>query len=76
MKTVSLARAASVDFPRFHLSLAIFYDFLLFVRTIVKVQQKNVSSESIEVWKRCVKEIVETFGPIKGESKELPVFIF
>jgi hypothetical protein len=69
MRTVSIARAESVDFPvsyprseclyptrltglnnpkRFRLSLSITYEFLIFCRTVLKVQQKN-SVQSLEV---------------------------
>jgi hypothetical protein len=65
MKTVSIARAASVDYPHFRLALAISYDFLLFVRTIAKIQQRNDSEISLEIWKCACDEIVTTFGPLK-----------
>lgn len=71
MKTVSIARAASVDQPHFRLSLAICYDFLLFVRTILKVQQRNTSVHSLKVWKRAWEEIVSTFGPIKERLESI-----
>lgn len=71
MKTVSLARAASVEHPHFRLALAITYDFLLFVRTIVKVQERNTSVHSLKVWKRAWEEIVSTFGPIKERLESI-----
>lgn len=64
MKTVSIARAASTEHPHFRLALAIGYDFLLFVRTLVKVQRKNMSGQSLMIWKRALNEIASTFGPI------------
>ena len=49
MKTVSIARAASGEYPHFHLSLAVLYEFLLFTRTVVRVQQKNSSVHAVGV---------------------------
>ena len=71
MKTVSLAKAESVDHPHFRLALAITHDFLLFVRTIVKVQQKNSSNHSLEVWKKAFDEIALTFGPLKDRLEKI-----
>jgi hypothetical protein len=71
MKTVSIARASSVEYPHFRLALAIAYDGLLFVRTIFRVQQKNVSEQSLEVWKRALDEIISTFGPIKERLEKV-----
>jgi hypothetical protein len=71
MKTVSIARASSVEYPHFRLALAITYDGLLFVRTIFRVQQKNVSEQSLEVWKRALDEIISTFGPIKERLEKI-----
>jgi hypothetical protein len=71
MKTVSIARASSTDYPHFTLALAIAYDGLLFVRTIFRVQQKNVSEQSLEVWKRALEEISSTFGPIKERLEKI-----
>lgn len=71
MKTVSIARAASVDQPNFKLALSVCYDFLLFVRTLVKVQQKNVSPHSLAVWRRALEEIISVFGPIKERVEKI-----
>lgn len=71
MKTVSIARASSVKHPHFRLALAVFYDFLLFLRTIVKIQQRNTSIHSLKVWKRAWEEITSTFGPIKDRLESL-----
>lgn len=71
MKTVSIARAASVEHPHFRMALAIFYDFLLFVRTIVKIQQRNDSASSLSIWKRAGLEIRSTFGPIKDRIESI-----
>jgi hypothetical protein len=71
MKTVSIARASSVDHPHFRMALAISYDFLLFVRTILKVQQRNTSIESLKIWKRAWGEILATFGPIQERLESI-----
>ncbi len=71
MKTVSIARASSVDHTHFRLALAISYDILLFVRTILKIQQRNTSVESLKVWKRAWGEIIATFGPIQERLESI-----
>ena len=65
MRTVSLARAASSGQPRFKLALTICSEFLMFVRTLIKVQQRNVSPQSLLIWKESLEEIKSTFGPMK-----------
>ena len=69
MRTVSIARAACVDEP--NLVLSVCYELLLFVKTVVKVQQKNVSPHSLKVWKRAWEEIVSTFGPVKDRLEKI-----
>jgi hypothetical protein len=71
MRTVSIARAASVDEPNFKLGLNLCYEFLLFVKTVVKVQEKNVSPQSLAVWKRAWGEILSTFGPLKDRLEKI-----
>jgi hypothetical protein len=71
MKTVSIARASSVDHPHFRLALAILYDVLLFIRTILKIQQRNASVDSLRIWKRAWGEILATFGPIKERLESI-----
>lgn len=71
LKTVSYARVACVDKTHFRLGLAIAYDVLLFIRTIVKVQQKNVSVQSLRVWKRALEEIWSTIEPIKDRLQRI-----
>lgn len=71
MKTVSLAKAASVDEPHFRMGLAITYDFLVFLRTAIRIQQRNVSDDSKQVWKRALAEIWSTFGPIQKYLKRI-----
>lgn len=71
MKTVSIARAACVDEPNFKLALSICYEFLLFTKTVIKVQQKNISPHSLQVWRRAWDEIVSTFGPVKERLEKI-----
>ena len=71
MKTVSIARAESADHHHFRMALAVIYDFLLFLKTIVKVQQKNVNHQSLQIWKRAFEEIGSTFGPIKDRMQKI-----
>lgn len=71
MKTVSVAQASSADHPHFRMAMAISYDFLLFVRTLLKVQRKNLPIQSIEIWKRALGEIGLTFGPIKDRLEKI-----
>lgn len=65
MRTISIAQAASADDPDFKLGLSICYEFLLFVKTVVKVQRKNMNPESLTIWRRAWHEIVSVFGPVK-----------
>jgi hypothetical protein len=71
MRTVSIARAACVDEPNFKLPLSLCYELLLFVKTVVKVQQKNISPHSLKVWRRAWEEIVSTFGPVKDRLEKI-----
>jgi hypothetical protein len=71
LKTVSNARVACVDKVHFRLGLAITYDILLFLRTIIKVQKKNMSVSSSKVWKRAFEEIWSTFGPIQDRLQRI-----
>lgn len=71
MKTVSLARAASVGKPQFRLAMTICREFLMFARAVIKIQQKNVSRESLEVWRAGLEEIKSTFGPLKERLEKI-----
>ena len=71
MRTVSIARAASADEPELKLGLSICYEFLIFVKTVIRVQQKNISPRSLAVWKRAWEEIVSTFGPVKDRLERI-----
>ena len=71
MRTVSIARAQCVDEPNFKLALSVCYELLLFVKTVVKVQQKNISPHSLKVWRRAWEEIISTFGPVKDRLEKI-----
>ena len=71
MKTVSIAKASCVDDPNFKLAMSICYEFLLFTKTVLKVQQRNMSPHSLKVWRRAWDEIVSTFGPVKDRLEKI-----
>lgn len=71
MRTVSIARAGCADEPEFKLALSLCYEFLIFVKTIMKVQQKNLSPRSLKIWQRALNEIVSTFGPVKERLEKI-----
>ena len=50
---------------RFINGLTICSEFLMFVRTLIKVQQRNVSPQSLLIWKSSLEDIKSTFGPMK-----------
>jgi hypothetical protein len=64
MRTVTITQAACADEPDFKLGLSICYEFLLFVKTVIKVQRKNVNPESLIVWRRAWEEIISVFWPV------------
>jgi hypothetical protein len=65
MRTVTIAQAAAVDEPDFKMGLSVCYEFLLFIKTVIKVQRKNMNPDSIEVWRRAWDEIISVFGPVQ-----------
>jgi hypothetical protein len=71
MRTVTMARADCKQQPNLKLTLSVVYEFLLFVRTVIKIQQKNVSAASVAVWERAIEEIVTTFGPVKARLQKI-----
>ena len=71
MKTVSIARVASVEHPHLRLALAIIHDVFMFCRTFLKVQRRNVSVHSIEIWNRAIDEASSTFGPIHERLEKI-----
>lgn len=71
MRTITIAQAASADEPDFKMALSVCYEFLLFVKTVIKVQQRNMNPASIEVWRRAWEEIVSVFGPVKDRLTKI-----
>jgi hypothetical protein len=70
-RTVAIAQAGSADEPNFKIALSICHEFLLFVKTVIKVQQKNMNHDSLEVWRSAWGEIVSVFGPVKDRLKRI-----
>jgi hypothetical protein len=70
-RTVTIAQAGSADEPNFKIALSICHEFLLFVKTVIKVQQKNMNHDSLEVWRSAWGEIVSVFGPVKDRLKRI-----
>ena len=70
-RTVTIAKAASADEPNFKIALSVCHEFLLFVKTVIKVQQKNMNHESLEVWRSAWREIVSVFGPVQQRLKRI-----
>ena len=71
MRTVSIARVDCKTMPNLKLTLSIVYEFLIFTRQIIRVQQKNVSQASMAVWDRVIQEIISTFGPVKTRLEKI-----
>lgn len=71
MRTVTIARADCKEHLNLKLAMSIAYEFLLFVRTVINIQQKNVSAASLAVWERAIEEVVSTFGPVKARLEKI-----
>lgn len=71
MKSISIARASCDGEPNLRLAFSICYEFLLFVKTVIKVQQRNVTQQSLRIWKRALGEVVDTVGPIKDRLRKI-----
>eukprot|EP00980_Cylindrotheca_fusiformis_P031699 scaffold26800_cov127-Cylindrotheca_fusiformis.AAC.6 len=71
LRTIALTRAACVDEPDFKLALSICHEVLLFVKTVIRVQQRNTNPYSIKVWHRALEEIASTFGPAKERLERI-----
>lgn len=71
MRTIAITRASCVDEPDFKLALSICHEVLLFVKTVIRVQQKNTNPYSIKVWQRALEEIASTFGPAKERLERI-----
>ena len=70
-KTVTLAKAACADEPSFKMGLSVCHEFLLFVKTVIKVQQKNMNHESLMIWRSAWDEIVAVFGPVHRRLRKI-----
>ncbi len=70
-RTVTIAKAASADEPSFKIALAVCHEFLLFVKTVIMVQQKNMNHESLEIWRSAWREIVSVFGPVQKRLRRI-----
>jgi hypothetical protein len=71
LRTVAVAKASVPDRPKLHIALAMIHESLLFVRQVIRVQNKNVSKALIEAWLRTINEISLTFGPLKERTAAL-----
>ncbi|KAL3902589.1 MAG: hypothetical protein SGILL_010773, partial [Bacillariaceae sp.] len=68
MRTVTMAQAACADEPDFKLALSIVYEFLLFIKTVIKVQRKNMNPDSLVVWRRAWEEIISCTVLVSSSS--------
>ena len=73
LRTITVARTSVPDRPKLHIALSTIHESLLFVRQILRVQRKNTSRKLIEAWSRALKEISNTFGPLKQRTAALRV---
>ena len=71
MRSVAIARTYVADQPNLQIALSVVYEFLLFIRTIIKVQQANSSIDSIQAWKTTYKDFSSIFGPMKDRMGQL-----
>ena len=71
MRTVAIIRVSVSDRPNLHLGLSILHECLVFVRTVIKVQQANMSPESVVAWKMTTKQFKSIFGPMKERIAQL-----
>ena len=71
MRSVAIARTYVADEPNLQIGLQIVYEFLLFIRTIIKVQQANSSTEAVQAWKATVKDFKSIFGPMQERMAQL-----
>jgi hypothetical protein len=73
MKSITIARASCDGEPELRLAFSICYEFLLFVKTVVTVQQRNITQQSLRIWQRTLDEVVDTIGPIKDRLHKIGV---
>lgn len=65
LRTISVAKAAVPDRPQLHIVLAMIHEALLLVRQILKVQRVHTSKKLIEAWFQALRDISNTFSPLK-----------
>ncbi|KAL7550468.1 hypothetical protein ACHAWF_013694, partial [Thalassiosira exigua] len=75
LRTITAARASVPDRPKLHIALAMMHEALLFVRQILRVQNKHTSRKLIEAWFQALSELSTTFGPLKQRMAALGVQI-
>jgi hypothetical protein len=73
MRSIAIARASCDGEPELRLAFSICNEFLLFVKTVIKVQKRNVTQQSLRIWKRTLDEVVDTIGPIKDRLHKIGV---
>lgn len=71
LRTVAISRSASAGKPHFQMTLSISHEVLLFIRNVIRVQQRNMSQESIKKWKRTFDEFASIFYPIKNRVQKV-----
>jgi len=71
LRTVAVARASAHGRTNLQLGLGMCHEVILFIRTIIKVQERNVSPKSVKAWKRTVQGVASTFGPLKRRLYKL-----
>ena len=70
-RTVTNAKAASADEPSFKIILNVCHEILLFVKTVIMVQEKNMNYESLEIWRGAWREVVSVFGPLQKRVQKI-----
>lgn len=70
-RTVTNAKAASADEPGFKIILNVCHEILLFLKTVIMVQQKNMNHESLEIWRGAWHEVVSVFGPLQKRAQKV-----
>eukprot|EP00559_Dactyliosolen_fragilissimus_P009165 CAMPEP_0184872842 /NCGR_PEP_ID=MMETSP0580-20130426/41515_1 /TAXON_ID=1118495 /ORGANISM="Dactyliosolen fragilissimus" /LENGTH=968 /DNA_ID=CAMNT_0027375689 /DNA_START=1061 /DNA_END=3967 /DNA_ORIENTATION=- len=71
MRAVIITRTACSDQPNLQMILSMVHEILIFTRTTIKVQQKNMSKASVEAWRRTFEEFVEIFLPLKERMTKI-----
>ena len=73
LRTLAIARASVPERPNLQMGLSMCHELILFIRTVIKVQQKNISQKSLQAWKRLFEDIGGTFGPLKKRLEKLAI---